>query len=79
MLEERCQFAGRGIVEWEHRCADGACAVADEPARGLDGNGVALVFEELAERPEPGPLLTGRGEVDARLPSARPLVVEAVA
>jgi hypothetical protein len=64
VLDQRRQLAGRAVVEWEERCAHGACGVANEPACRLDGRGVALAFEELAEWPDAGPELTGGGEVD---------------
>ena len=63
MFEQRCQLAGRGVVEGTQRAADGAGDVADEPAGGLYSGRVALVFEAVAEWPEAGPELTRGGEV----------------
>src|ERR671915_158667 len=64
VFEQGGQLAGRLVVERKERCADGAGGVADEPPPGLHRGRVALALEELAQRPQAPPQLTGGGEVD---------------
>ena len=64
MFEQVGELAGRGVVERQEWCADGRCGVAQEPAAALDRCGVAVAFEELAERPQAGLEFAGGGEVD---------------